>query len=101
MIPRSTIGWTDYSGGDANFIIGCTPASEGCRNCYAQGWARRFDRDFANVTLYPSKARSLAKFKPSGTFKRGPGSKPTVFVCDLSDFITLTYQTALSSGRLT
>lgn len=85
MIPKSRIGWTDYSGGDANFIIGCTPVSEGCAHCYGRSWATRHNRDFDQVTLYADKLARLARFNPSGTFKRGPGTKPMVLVCDLSD----------------
>jgi len=85
MIPRSSIGWTDYSGGDANFIIGCTPASEGCRNCYARAWAQHYNRNFGEVVLYPDKLRRLAKFSPVGASKRGEFAKCTVFVGDLSD----------------
>ena len=29
-MKRSDITWTDYSGGDANFILGCTRASAAC-----------------------------------------------------------------------
>lgn len=36
----SKIEWTDRS--DWNAIRGCTRASEGCRNCYAEGIAARF-----------------------------------------------------------
>ena len=34
-VPHSKIGWTDFSGGDANFVIGCDPVSEGCANSTA------------------------------------------------------------------
>jgi protein gp37 len=88
-VKRSNIGWCDFSGGDANFIIGCTPTSEGCRNCYARNLIeRRQGRDFSAVRLYPEKLRRLkkTKFEENGVpFRRGPGSRPIVFPCDLSD----------------
>lgn len=88
---RSKITWTDYSGGCANFIIGCTPASTGCANCYGKEWARKKkwnDGDFSKVTLYPDKLRELArvKFNENVThYRRGLGARPTVFVVDLGD----------------
>lgn len=89
-VKRSTIGWTDYSGQDANFLIGCTPVSDGCKNCYARALIeRRQGRDFSEVRLYPEKLKRLAnaKFDPGDTpYRRGPGSRPMVFLCDLSDW---------------
>lgn len=90
---RSTIAWTDFSGGDANFMIGCTPASEGCAHCYAAAWAKRNGRDFSQVTLYPDKLERLQKADfataPLEGFPahnvRGRGARPLVFVCDLGD----------------
>ena len=90
MSPRhSNIGWTDFSGGDANFVIGCTPVSEGCTNCYARRWAQRWGRDFG-VRTYPGKVARLATWQPKpppevGHYKRGPGSRPMCFLVDMGD----------------
>lgn len=88
-INRSKIGWTDYSGGDLNFVIGCTPISAGCKNCYAKALIEnRQGRDFSKIRVYPEKLERLktAKFDPGDKpYRRGNGSKPLVFVCDLSD----------------
>jgi len=88
-VHRSKIGWTDFSGGDANFVIGCTPVSEGCANCYAEAIiGGRQGRDFSQVRLYPEKLTRLrrVRFNDGGeSFRRGPGSKPMVFVVDLGD----------------
>jgi len=84
---RSKIGWTDYSGGDLNFVIGCTPVSEGCKNCYARAWAERWDKSFA-VRTYPDKLERLRYWKPDPgdvPYRRGPGSRPMAFVVDLGD----------------
>ena len=87
-MKRSSIAWTDYSGGNANFVIGCTPASTGCRHCYGETWAKRHKwngGDFGEVKLYPDKLRALRGFDPGpGTYRR-PGSKPMCFVVDLGD----------------
>ena len=41
MSTNSSIEWTDASW---NPLAGCTPASEGCRNCYAAALAYRLER---------------------------------------------------------
>jgi len=40
MAQSSRIEWTDATW---NPVAGCTPASEGCRNCYAARMALRLD----------------------------------------------------------
>jgi protein gp37 len=88
VIKRSNIGWCDFSGGDANFVIGCTPKSAGCRNCYARRIMERAGRDFSQVTLYPEKLERLrrARFEEKGApFRRGSGSRPIVFAVDMGD----------------
>lgn len=88
MLRRSKIGWCDYSGGDFNFIIGCTPVSEGCVNCYAATWAKRCGRIFGIVNIYQEKLLRLwkAKWSPGDQpYRRGPGSKPIMFPVDLGD----------------
>ena len=87
-VPRSKISWTDFSGGDANFVIGCDPISEGCDHCFARAWAKRWGRDFS-VKVYRDKLDRLAHWKPSpperGHYKRGPGSRPMCFLVDMGD----------------
>ena len=65
-----------------NPVTGCTPVSEGCRNCYAARFARRLagrcgypeDEPF-RVTLHPERLREPLKWK-----------KPRrVFVCSMGD----------------
>lgn len=88
MLRRTKISWADYSGGDLNFVIGCTPVSEGCKNCYAKAWAKRAGRDFDDIQISWEKLNRLwkATWDPSNEFyRRGPGSKPIMFPCDLSD----------------
>ena len=38
-MKNSAIAWTDHT---FNPWFGCSPVSEGCRNCYASDWHRRF-----------------------------------------------------------
>jgi len=82
---RSAIGYCDYSGGDLNFVLGCTPVSAGCANCYASRIYERFGKDFSKVTIYPDKLKRLTKWQPKPPYKRGPGSRPLAFICDMSD----------------
>ena len=91
---RSLIEWTDYSGGEANFVWrgrrpGDCEISGGCRHCYVERFWRRnpsaWPRD---TTCYPEKLARLATCKPAprdAPYRRGPGSKPMVFVCDTGD----------------
>lgn len=82
---RSKIGYTDYSGNDLNFVLGCTPVSEGCRFCYSKAIYDRFGKDFSQVTVYPEKLERLLKWQPKPPYKRGPGSRPLAFVVDMGD----------------
>ncbi len=92
-VPRSKISWTDWSSGDANFVIrgrasGDCEVSPGCANCYAGAILRRNGMTPEHTTVYPDKLARLrrAKFEPGETpFRRGPGSRPLVFVADMGD----------------
>lgn len=85
-MKRSTIGWTDFSGGDLNFVTGCTPVSEGCQHCYARRIYERFGKDFNAVTVHQDKLdRLLVKDFPQDNNKRGPHTKPMAFLCDTGD----------------
>lgn len=85
-MKRSKISWTDYSGGDLNFVTGCTPISEGCANCYAKRIYQRFGRDFSQVQTHPDKLRRLVNWGPAfAGNRRGPQTKPMAFVCDTGD----------------
>jgi len=89
---RSKIGWTDFSGGDANFVIrgpkGDCEISEGCANCYAFTILDTYGNLPPETTSYSDKLDRLwdAEFEENGQpFRRGPGSKPLVFVVDMGD----------------
>jgi len=78
-VGKTKIEWTEYSW---NPVTGCTPASEGCKNCYAKRMATRLkgrygypeDEPF-KVTLHPEKLKEPLKWK-----------KPRrVFVCSMGD----------------
>jgi len=91
MLRRTNIGWADYSGGDLNVVIRGTncPTSEGCANCYVGRDFKRYGREMADrTTIYPKKLRGLVKaiFDPGDVpYRRGPGSKPIMFVADYGD----------------
>ncbi len=82
----SKIGWTDYSGGNLNFISGCTPVSAGCKNCYARAIYERFGKDHSKVEVHPDKLDKLLRMRfPEYSPKRGYPHKPMAFVCDMGD----------------
>jgi len=82
---KSKIAYCDYSGGDLNFVLGCTPVSAGCANCYARRIYERFGKDFSKVTIYPEKLERLLKWRPKPPYKRGAGSRPLALVVDMGD----------------
>lgn len=85
-MKTSAIAWTDYSGGDLNFVTGCTPVSEGCKNCYARAIYKRFKRDFSKVTVHEEKLQRLTRKRfPQFSPKRGEPNRPMCFVVDTGD----------------
>lgn len=75
----TAIEWTDYTW---NPVTGCTPVSEGCRNCYARRVAQRLRGRFGypaddpfRVTLHPEQLEEPLKLR-----------KPSrIFVCSMGD----------------
>jgi protein gp37 len=77
-MQKTQIEWADYTW---NPISGCSPASEGCNNCYAARIANRFKGtpafpDGFKVTPHPERLDEPRKLKGKG--KR-------IFVCSMSD----------------
>jgi len=62
MSDKTGIEWTDATW---NPVDGCTPVSEGCKNCYAAGMARRFwgDRKFSDVQCHEDRLDIPLKWK--------------------------------------
>jgi protein gp37 len=87
----SSIGWTDYSGGAANFVTrGIAPGdcetSEGCAHCYVprMPFAARWMPE--HTTWYPGRLQQLARWRaPEHSLKRKVPHKPMCFVCDSGD----------------
>lgn len=90
---RSKIGWTDFSGGDLNFVLRGSHPGEceqdvGCANCYALAIQQRFGHGPKFTTCYPEKLARLktARFEENGVpFRRGLGSRPMAFPVDMGD----------------
>ena len=87
----SKIGWTDFSGGDANFVLRGKSANDcagspGCDNCYAAAIRQRGKPEKTSdyTTWSEPKQRALSATEFVGPFKR-PGDRPMVFVCDMGD----------------
>lgn len=78
-MPKTKIEWTEYSW---NPVTGCTPISEGCKNCYARRMANRLrgrcgypqDEPF-RVTLHPERLGEPLRWK----------EPRRVFVCSMGD----------------
>ena len=80
---KTKIPWTDASW---NPIDGCNPVSDGCKNCYAAGIAKRFwgDRKFSDVRFHAKRLFQLVKWrKPRRIFVCSMGD---LFHKDISDF---------------
>jgi protein gp37 len=84
-MKRSGIAWTDYSGGNLNFVrrgkAGDCEVSEGCRGCYALRVGERFGNLPETTTVYPEKIAKLWL----QNFPRVDGRDPRCFVCDTGD----------------
>lgn len=69
---RTKIEWCDYTW---NPIVGCSPASEGCVNCYAAAIAKRFNQPWGHPVFMPERLGQPAKQK----------TPSRIFVCSMSD----------------
>ena len=69
---RKSIGWADYTW---NSITGCSPISEGCRNCYAAAISKRFGLPWGKPVFHPERLdEPLRRKKPA-----------IIFICSMSD----------------
>lgn len=86
MAETSKIAWTDAT---INFWIGCAKVAQGCRNCYAEGFAKRVGADVWGQ----DKPRRLVigahqtAHKLERAFRKDPAlRRRRAFVSSLSDF---------------
>lgn len=78
MSDNTKIEWCDASW---NPIVGCTPISEGCAHCYAQGMIRRFWKSWGLPSDKPGPV-----FRPEKLQQPYHWRKPRrIFVCSMSD----------------
>ena len=85
-MKRSKIPYCDYSADKLNFVLGCTPVSEGCSRCFARANYERWGKDFSQVKMYPKKLAQLHHMTfPTEGNVRGPGSRPIAFAVDMGD----------------
>lgn len=62
MSGKTKIEWADRVW---NPVTGCTKASEGCRNCYAERYAKRFwgDRKFSEVRCHEDRIEQISHWR--------------------------------------
>lgn len=61
MGDKTAITWTDATW---NPVTGCTPVSEGCRNCYAKRVHERFNKTpFSEVVCHPERLAAPLRWK--------------------------------------
>jgi len=93
-IRRTKISYSDFSGGDLNFVLrgqrGDCETSAGCKNCYALRIFEHFGTGPESTTAYPDKLARLvtADFacrKGNPPFRRGKDSRPIAFPVDMGD----------------
>ena len=93
LSDRSKIEWTDATW---NPIIGCSPVSAGCDNCYAERMAVRFAEQkgsngplcgyYYNVVNHEGKWNGKTVLKDHKLHDPLPWRKPrTIFVCSMGD----------------
>ena len=69
---KTGIPWADWTW---NPIVGCSPASAGCQNCYAAAISKRFHLPWGSAHFIPERLNQPAKVKKPGR----------VFVCSMAD----------------
>lgn len=92
----SAIEWTDETW---NPVTGCTKVSAGCKNCYAEGVAKRFwgDRKFGDVEMHTDRLRQPFRWrKPKRVFVN---SMSDLFHEDVPDYFVAAVFAAMSGAR--
>lgn len=69
---RTNIEWCEWTW---NPIVGCSPASAGCANCYAAAIAKRFGTSWGQPVFRPERLEEPKRYKQPGR----------IFVCSMSD----------------
>lgn len=95
---RTNISWTKYTW---NPITGCTPISEGCKNCYAKIVHERFnDTPFNEIVLHPDRLIEPIKTrKPTLVFV---GSMTDIFHDDIpTEWIDEIFHSMMRSYQVT
>jgi protein gp37 len=69
---KTNIPWANYTW---NPIVGCSPASEGCANCYASTISKRFHLPWGHAYFLRDRLNHPAKHRKPGR----------VFICSMAD----------------
>lgn len=81
MGSNSKIEWTDHT---ANLWWGCKEVHEGCDNCYAREWAKRFDLEWGAALRRPVKG-VWDELRRMQNRAKAEGVKRKVFVGSMMD----------------
>lgn len=87
MAKNSGINWTDHT---ANFWWGCQKVSDGCKNCYAETWARRYGKQIWGPAETTEREYKKAVWKDLLKWDKeakAEGIRRRVFVSSMSDFL--------------
>lgn len=85
MAQNTAIEWADHT---FNPWVGCTKVSPaGCKNCYAEQWANRYGRDFAQRTRTsePNWSQPRKWNRQADAFQAKHGRRQRVFCASLAD----------------
>jgi protein gp37 len=87
MAKDTGINWCDHT---ANFWWGCFKVSDGCKNCYAETWSKRYGKSIWGPPA--TTERELKKAVWKGILKwdaeaKAAGERRRVFVSSMSDFL--------------
>lgn len=84
MGENTAIEWADHT---LNWWTGCEHVSPACDGCYAEAWAKRAGRDFAERKLTSQAIRNLPfRWQGDYAWRAQHGRPARVFVNSLSDF---------------
>jgi protein gp37 len=96
MALNSKIEWTNHT---ANLWWGCTNVHEGCDNCYAEEWAKRFGLGWGNKTMRREVKSVWGGFLGMQAKAAAAGETHRVFVGSMMDIFEKPMPLATHNGE--